>query len=164
MDREADSLGLGDKHPPARGSPQRRLYFRFPRPDGLNGAGNHLRVERVLQHEKSTPIEGIRLCLRDAPKWPPHRRPLKLAIIRMKLQTHGKRSRLCPDPAESRAQAPDCCPSAYFFCTPVASAMSSARSRTRTDSSSERDFTASSIIVMQNGHPTATHSGFASLS
>src|SRR5262249_34989879 len=117
-----------------------------------------------FQHEKPTPIEGIRLCLRDAAKGPPHRRPLKLAIIRMKLQAHRKPPRLCPDPAESGAQAPDCCPSAYFLCAPVASAMSSARSRTRTDSSSERDFTASSIMVMQNGHPTATHCGFASLS
>ena len=51
----------------------------------------------------------------------------------------------------------------HFTWAPVASASSSARSRTRTVSSSERDLTASSIIVMQNGHPTATHSGFASL-
>jgi hypothetical protein len=52
----------------------------------------------------------------------------------------------------------------HFVFAPVDSAISSTRSRTRMVSSSERDFTASSIIVMQNGHPTATHLGFASCS
>jgi hypothetical protein len=45
----------------------------------------------------------------------------------------------------------------------VDSATISIRSRTRIESSSERDFNASSIIVMQNGHPTATVFGFATL-
>src|SRR5262249_7423203 len=92
MDREADSLGLGDKHPPARGSPQRRLYLRFPRPDGFDRAGNHLRIERVFQHEKPAPVEGIRLRLRDAAKRPSHRRPLKRVVITMKFQTHRNAS------------------------------------------------------------------------
>jgi len=53
--------------------------------------------------------------------------------------------------------------SLYFTCASVDSAISSARLRTRTFSSSDRDLTASSICVMQNGHPTASVSGFASL-
>jgi hypothetical protein len=46
----------------------------------------------------------------------------------------------------------------------VESAISSEMSRTRIFSSVERAFIASSICVMQNGHPTASVSGFASLS
>lgn len=51
----------------------------------------------------------------------------------------------------------------YLSESSVASAISSARSRTRIFSSRERGLTASSIIVMQNGHPAAIVWGAASL-
>ena len=49
----------------------------------------------------------------------------------------------------------------HFVGAVVDSAINSDRSRMRSFSSSERDLTASSIIVMQNGLPTANVSGFA---
>src|SRR5262245_1674457 len=115
MDREADSLGLGDKHPPARGSPQRRLYLRFPRPDGFDRAGNHLRIERVFQHEKPAPVEGIRLRPGDAPKRPSYRRPLKPVVIRMTFQAHSNASAFRKTRPESSAQALEFCPSVTSF-------------------------------------------------
>ena len=53
--------------------------------------------------------------------------------------------------------------SAHLPSGSVDSATISIKSRTRIESSSERDFNASSNIVMQNGHPTAIVFGFATL-
>ncbi len=49
----------------------------------------------------------------------------------------------------------------HFVGAVVDSAINSDKSRVRSFSSSARDLTTASIIVMQNGHPTANVSGFA---
>jgi hypothetical protein len=56
---------------------------------------------------------------------------------------------------QAEQSVPGASRSGYFATASVDSAINSERPRTRMDFSNERDFTASSICVMQKGQPTA---------
>jgi hypothetical protein len=144
---EANAIGLGDHQALAGLRADELLHFCFARIDLGNHSRDGLRIDRILEREESLLIKRSRLLFGDSPKRPNDRLPLKTAIERMQ-----RRCVLMPDGHY------------YLPAGSVDSATISMRSRTRIESSSERDFSASSIIVMQKGHPTASVFGLATLS
>src|SRR5271155_1114504 len=146
MNREADAVGFVDHHALAGLRAHEFLHLGLARIDLCNHAGDGLAVDRILEDEESIFIERARLRLGDPSKRPHDRLPFKCSVERMQRRyvvgTNGHR---------------------YLPGGAVDSATISMRSRTRIESSSERDLSASSIIVMQKGQPTASVFGFATL-
>src|SRR5712692_6220091 len=146
MNSKGDAVGLGNEHLSVGLLAQDLLELRLPRIDCACNLAQCVAVDDVVDDEKALFIESSRLLLADDSKRTLDRFPPKAVVVGMELR-RGLRGGF-----------------AHLVLAPVDSATSSIRSRTRMLSSSERDFTASSIIVMQKGHPTATHLGLASFS